>query len=132
MNPKKPHKEKAIGAGISLPRDLIERAKKHADMKGFASLSALIKWLLTQHLAGNQHPTLPSLSEGSPVLKAAALKTDVESVAKSQGLTSAEWVNAVVEKAIKSGVVVRQQVSYEIVEAKDGLQRKPLSKRRSK
>jgi hypothetical protein len=132
MHPKKADKDKASITGISLPRDLIERAKKHADDKGFASFSALIKWLLTQHLAGNQNPTLPSLSAGSPILKAAALKKDVESVAKSQGLTSGEWVNAVIEKAVKGGVVVRQQVSYEVVEAKDGRRRKPVSKRRRK
>jgi hypothetical protein len=60
------------------------------------------------------------------------LKKDVESVAKSQGLKSGEWIHAVIEKAIKGGVVVRQQVSYEVVEAKDGRRRKPVSKRRRK
>ena len=130
MHPKKADKDKVSITGISLPRDLIERAKKHAGEKGFASFSALIKWLLTQHLAGKQNPALPSVSAGAPTLKAAALKKDVESVAKSQGLTSGEWVNAVIEKAMKDGVTVRQQVSYEVVKAKDRRRRKPLGKRR--
>jgi hypothetical protein len=132
MHPKKAHREKAVGAGISLPRDLIERAKKHADEKGFASLSSLIKWLLTQHLAGIQHPVPLSVSPTSSALGAPAIKKEVESVAKSQGLTSAEWMHAVIAKAIKDGVMVRQQVSYEVVEAKERRQRKPVRPRSRK
>jgi hypothetical protein len=154
MNRKKPHKEKAIGAGISLPRDLIERAKQYAETKGFSTLSGLIKWLLTQHLAGNPRPVLPSLSPMSSALERSsaghypipmrlktthlifratpALKKDVENVAKSQGLKSGEWMHAVIEKAIKDGVMVRQQVSYEVFEATARPPRKSARTRKRK
>lgn len=57
MNPRKPHREKAVAAGISLPRPLIERAKQFAHENGFAGLSSFTRWLLSEHLAGNQHPS---------------------------------------------------------------------------
>jgi hypothetical protein len=61
-----------------------------------------------------------------------ALKKDVEKVARSQGLKSGEWMHAVIEKAIKDGVMVRQQVSYEVFEAAARPPRKSARTRKRK
>ena len=51
MNTLKPDGEKAVPTGISLPRDLIERAKQHARAGGYGGLSGLTRHLLTTYLA---------------------------------------------------------------------------------
>ena len=45
-----------------------------------------------------------------------AIKNAVERAAEAQGLSAGEWMHAVIDKAIKAGVLVRQQVTYEVVE----------------
>ena len=51
MNTRKKDGEKAVPTGISLPRDLIERAKAYAKAKGYGGLSGLTRHLLTTSLA---------------------------------------------------------------------------------
>lgn len=46
------------------------------------------------------------------------LKQAVERIAEAQGLKPGAWMHAVVEKAVEGGVVVRQHVSYEVIEPK--------------
>jgi hypothetical protein len=46
------------------------------------------------------------------------LKADVEAAAAAQGLKAGEWMHAVVEKAVNRGVMVRQHVTYEVIEPK--------------
>ena len=46
------------------------------------------------------------------------LKADVEAAAKAQGLKAGEWMHAVIEKAVNGGVLVRQHVTYEVIEPK--------------
>jgi hypothetical protein len=76
----------------------------------------------------------PSRLKAGPLALRAkpSLKQAVESVAHAQGLRSDEWIHAVIEKAIKDGVMVRQQVSYEVVEPKGSRQRKPVRPRSKK
>lgn len=138
-------KDKVTVTGISLPPELMERGRRYANDNGFSGLSSFVRWLLTEHLTGKQTPAPAGLMlSGSNLeqggvgsylvpLKAShlafratpALKKGVERVAKAQGLKAGEWMHAVVEKAIKDGVLVRQQVSYEVVEPKASRQRKP-------
>jgi hypothetical protein len=51
MSAKKPDGEKAIPTGISLPGDLIIRAKAYAAARGYGGLSGLARHLITTHLA---------------------------------------------------------------------------------
>jgi hypothetical protein len=51
MSAKKPDGEKAIPTGISLPGDLITRAKAYAAAGGYGGLSGLARHLITTHLA---------------------------------------------------------------------------------
>ena len=51
MNTRKPDGEKAVPAGISLPRDLIEGGRAHARAGGYGGLSGLTRHLLTTYLA---------------------------------------------------------------------------------
>lgn len=51
MNTRKPDGEKAVPAGISLPRDLIEDGRAHAKAGGYGGLSGLTRHLLTTYLA---------------------------------------------------------------------------------
>jgi hypothetical protein len=44
------------------------------------------------------------------------LKRAVERAAEAQGLKSGEWMHAVIEKAVTGGVMVRQHVTYEVIE----------------
>ena len=46
------------------------------------------------------------------------LKHAVERAAEAQGLKSGEWMHAVIEKAVTGGVMVRQHVTYEVIEPK--------------
>lgn len=57
------------------------------------------------------------------------LKDAVKRAAKAQGLKAGEWIHAVVEKAIKGGVMVRQQVTYEVLEPKTTLHAAESAKR---
>ena len=57
------------------------------------------------------------------------LKDAVERAAKAQGLKAGEWIHAVVEKAIKGGVMVRQQTTYEVIEPKPTLRAAEPAKR---
>lgn len=51
MNNRKKHGDKAVPTGISLPRDLIEKAKAYAKEGGYGGLSGLTRHLLTTSLA---------------------------------------------------------------------------------
>jgi hypothetical protein len=51
MSAKKPDGEKAVPTGISLPGDLITRAKAYAAAGGYGGLSGLARHLITTHLA---------------------------------------------------------------------------------
>lgn len=51
MSAKKPDGEKAVPTGISLPGDLIIRAKAYAAAGGYGGLSGLARHLITTHLA---------------------------------------------------------------------------------
>lgn len=57
------------------------------------------------------------------------VKEAVERAAKAQGLSAGEWMHAVIEKAIKGGVLVRQQVTYEVLEPKTTLRAAESAKR---
>lgn len=57
------------------------------------------------------------------------VKEAVERAAKAQGLSAGEWMHAVIEKAIKGGVLVRQQVTYEVLEPKTILRAAEAAKR---
>jgi hypothetical protein len=46
------------------------------------------------------------------------LKQAVEGMAKAQGLKPGAWMHAVVQNAVAGGFVVRQHVSYEVIEPK--------------
>ena len=46
------------------------------------------------------------------------LKRAVARMAEAQGLKPGAWMHAVVEKAVAGGLVVRQHVSYEVIEPK--------------
>jgi hypothetical protein len=50
MNPKKPTHLKSVHAGISMEPALTKRAKAQAKAQGFSSLSAYVRWVLTQAL----------------------------------------------------------------------------------
>jgi len=50
MNPKKPKHLKSVHAGISLEPPLTARARAKAKAEGYASLSAYVRFLLTQAL----------------------------------------------------------------------------------
>jgi uncharacterized protein (DUF1778 family) len=47
-----------------------------------------------------------------------ALKDAVDRAAKAQGLKAGEWMHAVIERAVTGGVMVRQHVTYEVIEPK--------------
>jgi hypothetical protein len=49
------------------------------------------------------------------------LKRAVERAAESQGLKAGEWMHAVIERAVTGGVMVRQHVTYEVIEPKTAL-----------
>lgn len=51
MNKRKTDGEKAVPAGISLPRDLIEGGRAYAKAGGYGGLSGLTRHLLTTYLA---------------------------------------------------------------------------------
>ncbi len=57
------------------------------------------------------------------------LKQAVERAAKAQGLKPGAWMHAVVEKAVTGGVLVRQHVSYEVIEPKTTLRAAEPAKR---
>ena len=44
----KPASERVINAGISLPPQFIEEIRDMAQVEGFASLTHLVRWLITQ------------------------------------------------------------------------------------
>ena len=46
------------------------------------------------------------------------LKHAVEQAAEAQGLKAGEWMHAVIAKAVTGGVMVRQHVTYEVIEPK--------------
>lgn len=50
MNPKKPKHLKSVPAGISLEPALTKRAKAKAVAEGYGSLSAYVRFVLTQAL----------------------------------------------------------------------------------
>lgn len=50
MNPKKPKHLKSVPAGISLEPALTKRAKAKAKTEGYGSLSAYVRFVLTQAL----------------------------------------------------------------------------------
>jgi hypothetical protein len=49
------------------------------------------------------------------------LKRAVERAAESQGLKAGEWMHAVIERAVTGGVMVRQHVTYEVIEPNPAL-----------
>jgi hypothetical protein len=57
------------------------------------------------------------------------LKEAVERAAKAQGLKPGAWMHAVIEKAITGGVMVRQHVTYEVLEPKITLRAAESAKR---
>lgn len=57
------------------------------------------------------------------------VKEAIERIAKAQGLSAGQWMHAVVEKAVKSNVLVRQQVTYEVIEPKTTLRAAESAKR---
>lgn len=50
MNTRKTEGEKAVPAGISLPRDLIDQGRAYAKSGGYGGLSGLARHLLTTYL----------------------------------------------------------------------------------
>jgi len=57
------------------------------------------------------------------------LKQAVERAAAAQGLKAGEWMHAVIEKAITGGVLVRQHVTYEVLEPNTTLRAAESAKR---
>ncbi len=57
------------------------------------------------------------------------LKEAVERAAKAQGLKAGEWMHAVIERAVTGGVMVRQHVTYEVIEPKITLKAAESAKR---
>lgn len=51
MTPRKPPGEISTPTGISLPLDLIAKAKEYAKNRGYGGLSGLARHLITTHLA---------------------------------------------------------------------------------
>lgn len=62
MNPKKPKHLKSVHAGISLEPQLTARARAKAKAEGYASLSAYVRYVLTQAL-NNAADTVERLGE---------------------------------------------------------------------
>jgi len=78
MSARKPDGEKAVPTGISLPGDLITRAKAYAAAGGYGGLSGLARHLITTHLAkaaeAAQDASQQAKKKGNAQVKNAARK----------------------------------------------------------
>ena len=57
------------------------------------------------------------------------VKEAIERAAKAQGLSAGQWMHAVVEKAVKNNVLVREHTTYEVIEPKTTLRAAESAKR---
>ncbi len=65
------------------------------------------------YIEGVRRKTTHLIFRATPELKQA-----VERAAEAQGLKAGEWMHAVIERAVTGGVMVRQHVTYEVIEPK--------------